>query len=305
MIFLFAFFSLNIYFVSSTCPCTSVQYQSNCYIFNSTKTGFALAELSCRQVGGHLASVHDGFTNAVIGQEALKHLNKSAPNDLWIGATKLLSNANWNWTDGSGFDFTDWKQKEPQNVTDMNCALMSATDDYWITQDCNELNSFVCQIPLSVFNTTPTYPLNANCSLGWSYFAPTHSCYGVNAGGYVGNWTAAETHCQQSGAHLITIHSYAEYLHLLSYDFVAWSYDFWTGIYSPDSGKTWKSSDDTPPEFPDYIPWCTGHPTNISGERCVVFYMQTRESKPCYYDSDCTTQIERTLCKKRLFEDPF
>uniref|UniRef100_A0A914Q7X5 C-type lectin domain-containing protein n=1 Tax=Panagrolaimus davidi TaxID=227884 RepID=A0A914Q7X5_9BILA len=152
---------------------------------------------------------------------APNYMHESTISDIWIGATNLLTNGKWNWTDGSGFDFTDWKQKEPQNTTDSNCASMSLTDEYWTSQNCNEQKPFVCQLSSSFYTTTsytttPKYPLTANCSLGWTYFAPTHSCYGVNVGGYIANWTAAETYCQNNGAHLPSFHSYAEYEYLRS-----------------------------------------------------------------------------------------
>uniref|UniRef100_A0A914QSL8 C-type lectin domain-containing protein n=1 Tax=Panagrolaimus davidi TaxID=227884 RepID=A0A914QSL8_9BILA len=220
--------------------------------------------------------------------------------DLWIGATTLLSNGNWNWTDGSDFGFKDWNKGEPQNTSNTNCAAMSLTDEYWTSQDCNKKKAFVCQLSSASFTTpqayspTPTYPISANCSNGWSYFAPTHSCYGVGVGALLTNWTAAETFCQNNGGHLPPIHSFVEFQHLLSYMYFAW-YNLWTGIYSPDSGRTWKSTDGTPSDFLKYAPWCSGYPTNVSGERCVGL------SADCCFDKDCTTYTMHTLCKKPLF----
>uniref|UniRef100_A0A914Q5W2 C-type lectin domain-containing protein n=1 Tax=Panagrolaimus davidi TaxID=227884 RepID=A0A914Q5W2_9BILA len=156
-----------------------------------------------------------------LGKKPKNILHESTMSDLWIGATKLLSNGNWNWTDGADFNYKDWKLKEPQNATDLNCASMSLDDDYWASKNCNELKPYVCQILAST--PAPTYPPIANCSHGWSYFAPTHSCYGVNENGYIANWTAAETYCQNNDAHLSSIHSYYELQYLTSYYFVAWS----------------------------------------------------------------------------------
>ena len=54
-------FSLIIWGIYASCPPGSVEYQSFCYIFNQTESEFYKAELSCIQIGGHLASIHDAF----------------------------------------------------------------------------------------------------------------------------------------------------------------------------------------------------------------------------------------------------
>uniref|UniRef100_A0A914P017 C-type lectin domain-containing protein n=1 Tax=Panagrolaimus davidi TaxID=227884 RepID=A0A914P017_9BILA len=169
----------------------------------------------------------------------------------------------WNWTDGTAFDFTDWKKGEPQNTSGNNCVVLSMTDGYWSAQDCFKQKPFVCKIP-----STPNYPLNHNCSDGWFYFAATHSCYGANAFAFRSNWTAAEKYCKDSGAVLPSIHSYAEFQLITSYVYAYWL-GVWTSVFSVDGGQSWKTSDSSTADFLNYGNWCDNNPTKIAGERCV------------------------------------
>uniref|UniRef100_A0A914PT50 C-type lectin domain-containing protein n=1 Tax=Panagrolaimus davidi TaxID=227884 RepID=A0A914PT50_9BILA len=127
---MFAFFLFAVFFTKAfgDCPPNATKWNSECYMFYLNSSGFADAELNCNQNGGHLASIHDGFTNALLPQEAYKRLHESTETDFWIGATNLMSGNSWNWTDGSLFDFKDWKTGEPQNTTGANCAVQSLND---------------------------------------------------------------------------------------------------------------------------------------------------------------------------------
>uniref|UniRef100_A0A914ZBD7 C-type lectin domain-containing protein n=1 Tax=Panagrolaimus superbus TaxID=310955 RepID=A0A914ZBD7_9BILA len=297
--FIFLFLIL-IKYSAAECPSNTTEWQSSCFSFFNISTGFADAELRCKKVGGHLAAIHDGFTNALLAQEALNNFHESTQVDFWIGATNLIKPPMWNWTDGSPFDFTDWNKGEPQNTSGANCAAISTVDGYWTAQDCFKPKPFACQVPSSVYYipTTPSYPANANCSMGWFYFPPTHSCYGANAGGFVGNWNAAETYCEDSKAQLPSIHSVAEFEYLTSLLYIDWA-NVWTGIFSIDNGRSWKASDNTSADFEKFGPWCPGRPlTNITGERCVA--VGSIAGIGCYYDYNSTDRSFHTVCKKPL-----
>ena len=64
---LIVFSMLFVWGVGAACPPGSIEYNSICYIFNQTESGFYKAELSCIQAGGHLASIHDAFVNGMLG----------------------------------------------------------------------------------------------------------------------------------------------------------------------------------------------------------------------------------------------
>jgi hypothetical protein len=52
--------------VYAACPAGSIQFQNFCYVFEANALSLPSAELACNGMNGNLASVHDGFTNAVI-----------------------------------------------------------------------------------------------------------------------------------------------------------------------------------------------------------------------------------------------
>uniref|UniRef100_A0AC35G879 C-type lectin domain-containing protein n=1 Tax=Panagrolaimus sp. PS1159 TaxID=55785 RepID=A0AC35G879_9BILA len=215
--FVCVIFALLIAKIVATCPTNSVKWNSQCFTFFENSTGFADAELYCEQSGGYLASIHDGFLNDLLSQEGGKRFNKSTESDFWIGATNLMKPPTWNWTDGSIFDFTDWRKGEPQNISGANCAALSAIDGLWAVQDCFLKKSFVCSSPnIIAATTTPspiTYPNYVNCSEGYVYFPPTHSCY--------------------------------------AYSFLAQSF-IWLGLYSVDGENSFKWSDGTPLNYTDW-----------------------------------------------------
>ena len=64
--FRLAIFLLLIPVCFGACPHGGYEWRSKCYIFDKKPTGFPEAEAKCNTLGGHLASIHDGFTNAVI-----------------------------------------------------------------------------------------------------------------------------------------------------------------------------------------------------------------------------------------------
>jgi hypothetical protein len=70
-------------------------------------------------------------------------------------------------------------------------------------------------------------------------------------------------------------------------------------FFSPDSGKTWMNKDETTVEFLKYANWCTGYPTNTTGERCVL--LDNINERDCYSDFDCISRELNTVCKKPLF----
>uniref|UniRef100_A0AC34FE31 C-type lectin domain-containing protein n=1 Tax=Panagrolaimus sp. ES5 TaxID=591445 RepID=A0AC34FE31_9BILA len=267
---------------ASACPSGSVEWNSNCYIFQKNATEFAAAEIACKNLSGNLVSVHDAFTNALLAGEAPNYFQLSNESDFWIGGTLLMHAGNWSWIDNSPFDFNDWNKGEPQNFSSNGCVSVSISSGAWSSQDCFKSKPYVCNV-----TPKPTNPPFVNCSFGWSYFEPSSSCYGVgNVTHEKIPWEDAENRCQAQGAHLVSIHSYEEYNFVKSYDVYAWAGPIWTGLRSDDGGNTWKYSDNTPFDYPF---WKSG--TNTTQDGCVVSSIYWLAVNPC--NVECLF-----LCKK-------
>uniref|UniRef100_A0A914P937 C-type lectin domain-containing protein n=1 Tax=Panagrolaimus davidi TaxID=227884 RepID=A0A914P937_9BILA len=130
--------------------------------------------------------------------------------DFWIGLTTLVKPPTWSWTDGSAQNFTEWAPTEPSNITAEACAAISTTHGSWSAQDCFKMKPYVCAVP-----KVPSPPAFVKCPVGWIYFQPTHSCFGLS---YVQqtapiayNWTMAEELCIKLGGHLPSFHSVDEF----------------------------------------------------------------------------------------------
>uniref|UniRef100_A0AC35F679 C-type lectin domain-containing protein n=1 Tax=Panagrolaimus sp. PS1159 TaxID=55785 RepID=A0AC35F679_9BILA len=219
--------------VIATCLKDGIQWQNSCLYYNTTELGFVVAELYCQQIGGHLVSIHDAFTNQFIAEKAGQKFQNWY--SYWIGGNTLIGGgSNWTWTDGTYFNYADWTNNEPGSPSDKQCILAAVNQGYWSTESCSRTRPFICSISTGVVTsppltttttrkTTTTPPQNPptrtamptvqtykNCSFGWVYFEPTNSCYGYNNKGLTMNWTMAETYCNNQGAHLASVHSYEE-----------------------------------------------------------------------------------------------
>uniref|UniRef100_A0AC35G8Y7 C-type lectin domain-containing protein n=1 Tax=Panagrolaimus sp. PS1159 TaxID=55785 RepID=A0AC35G8Y7_9BILA len=124
---------------ATVCPSGSISWQKNCYFFQTNSSAFLVAEKSCNDLGGHLASIHDEFSNNFIAQYAGLYFQDNT--NFWIGGTDLTTPQYWSWTDGSDFSFTQWKRGS--NVGG-NCITLSLTDGTWSASDCFKHQPFVC-----------------------------------------------------------------------------------------------------------------------------------------------------------------
>uniref|UniRef100_A0A914YV46 C-type lectin domain-containing protein n=1 Tax=Panagrolaimus superbus TaxID=310955 RepID=A0A914YV46_9BILA len=134
MMLRFFFFVVTFAVAKNACPSGFYEWHTDCYTFISNASGFADAENECIQKGGHLASIHDGFTNAWISQEASKYFVESTVSDFWIGLTDLINSGNWTWTDGTLMDFN--KISFNSNLTSTNCISVSLINGQWHANDC-------------------------------------------------------------------------------------------------------------------------------------------------------------------------
>uniref|UniRef100_A0A914PVF2 C-type lectin domain-containing protein n=1 Tax=Panagrolaimus davidi TaxID=227884 RepID=A0A914PVF2_9BILA len=277
----FLLFSIFAEVIFSSCPNGTVEFQNHCYFFETNATNFPNAELACNSLKGHLVSIHDGFTNAIITGQSGNYFHESTVTDFWIGLNSLMVPGNWSWTDNSSFGFTEWAPTEPKNLT-MNCGALTVKSGLWDSDDCFKTKPYVCE------TSTVTYPSFVNCSEGWVYFQPTHSCYGHN--GYSsqsGNWAVAEKYCENQTAHLPSIHSYDEMRFLWTMVSFMTGVAPWIGLTSNDNEVTWKWSDGSPV---DYLPWASGYPKlNVSS--CAYLYNNR------IWDYTCTYSLY-FICKK-------
>ena len=78
-----------------------------CYQYFSTYESWTDASSYCQNLGGELASVTSSDIN--------DFLTTLTEDMAWIGGYKD-TDGNWNWSDGSTFDYTNWYTDQPDNA---------------------------------------------------------------------------------------------------------------------------------------------------------------------------------------------
>ena len=93
------------------CPSRSpdfIETSVRCLQFYRAPVDFKTAESICSVSSGHLASVHNAFSNNFIAAEAQKYFYNS-----WLGAeTRVADNTNplnWYWTDETPFNYQNYR----------------------------------------------------------------------------------------------------------------------------------------------------------------------------------------------------
>ena len=68
--------------------------------------------------------------------------------DVWIGGNDLKQEGTFEWSDGSVFNFTNWKDEEPNDfLGDEDCVtILGATfNKTWNDLSCTNKNLFICK----------------------------------------------------------------------------------------------------------------------------------------------------------------
>uniref|UniRef100_A0A914Q840 C-type lectin domain-containing protein n=1 Tax=Panagrolaimus davidi TaxID=227884 RepID=A0A914Q840_9BILA len=261
--------------IAAKCPPGSIQsYSDNtlCLNFQSVKTYYLDAEQVCKDLGGHLTSVHKPVDNMFLSQQALVRFNKSTDDDFWFGANDFISPPNWSWMDGTPFNYKYWDKGQPQNVSGNDCGAVLMQGGKWRAVDCFMQKPYVCTVAsLDALTTTTvvTTPKRTtskpkSCPDSWTFYETTGFCYKVFDSA---TWLDAEERCKVDGAHLASIHTEEENLFLanLAYWPGANTCDglkqALIGLYREDMSSQWQWSDGT---SYNYQNWAIGNPVNDS-----------------------------------------
>uniref|UniRef100_A0AC35FP69 C-type lectin domain-containing protein n=1 Tax=Panagrolaimus sp. PS1159 TaxID=55785 RepID=A0AC35FP69_9BILA len=263
------------------CPSKSFPWHNYCYFFQTNATNIFNAELACNALGGHLVSIHDGFTNGVIASQAAKEFDATSVSDFWIGLNTLTVPEKWTWTDSTTYDFPEWGSNIPTDIV-RKCAAFTLHNGYWIADDCFKIKPFVCEALLTDLNPTSA-PSATNCSDGYTFFEPTRSCYGADHS-YYATWAMAEKNCVNQGGHLASFHTREEVEFMFSLNSLT-AVPLWTGLYYINN--TWQFSDGSQL---GYLPWASNYPQSPSAASAYI-------SLDLIYNDNSNTSYF-SICKK-------
>uniref|UniRef100_A0AC35EWB2 C-type lectin domain-containing protein n=1 Tax=Panagrolaimus sp. PS1159 TaxID=55785 RepID=A0AC35EWB2_9BILA len=121
-----------------SCPVSWTYYDTTgfCYVVLQGET-WINAENRCQFENGHLASIHNLDEDLFLAHIA-------GGSYAWIGLFTDDNNAHWKWTDGTPFNYTNWRAGEPNKpgVENYVTLLSDATLNNW---DGNHASSFICK----------------------------------------------------------------------------------------------------------------------------------------------------------------
>lgn len=125
------------------CPPDWTQLDARCFMFHNRHVVMAEAESICIALGGNLVSIHNEdellFVRELIYKES-GHYPRT-----WIGCHDGVKEGVWMWTDGSGFDYSSWAAREPNNNRGEHCVEMNFAGVHWNDIPCiNYPRPFVC-----------------------------------------------------------------------------------------------------------------------------------------------------------------
>uniref|UniRef100_A0A8C6UTC4 C-type lectin domain-containing protein n=1 Tax=Neogobius melanostomus TaxID=47308 RepID=A0A8C6UTC4_9GOBI len=122
------------------CPRDWSLFEIRCFKFFKAEKTWTMAEKSCNNLGGNLASIHSAAENAFI--------NGLIDGHAWLGGHDAVQEGKWMWTDGSSWDYTNWWGPEPNNLGGNEHSLMiyayGPADTFWNDNLSSRKMGYIC-----------------------------------------------------------------------------------------------------------------------------------------------------------------
>lgn len=114
-------------------------YKSHTYFFVRKKTTWHTANQICLDAGGHLLFVENKKEN-----EFIRSIINS---DTWIGLSDQTKETDWEWTNGTKISFSDWYEREPNNLYEQEhyAHYMEVVNYRWNDNSNEKRFQFVCE----------------------------------------------------------------------------------------------------------------------------------------------------------------
>ena len=144
---------LNILFLFFFIP----EFDSGRYVYKFVFLQYEMltwpeAEIYCRDTeGGHLASVRNAKESKYITRQLRMLRYYFGFSKMWIGASDLYNEGQFNWTDGKPFTYQRWIPGEPSGRhrgKEEDCAVITADPHWgkWKDEYCLHHLPFICKI---------------------------------------------------------------------------------------------------------------------------------------------------------------
>ncbi|XP_072042584.1 C-type mannose receptor 2-like [Amphiura filiformis] len=251
-------FLLNQVQVYCGCPDDWITYDGHCYYLSTASSSFSAAKASCKSKGAELTSIHSDDENNFL----LQQMEANRITVMWIGLHDITTEGNFEWIDGTPYNFTDWIHQstgtsEPNSWRggEEDCVDMKKGGPYdiasgsWNDEHCTGRFKYMCKADIP----------SPSCLVGWREF--NNTCYWFQHD-YV-YYVSAKRECNLLDAQLAVIHSQEEQ------DFLAANvqvdpYDqqhyYHIGLHDTENEGRFQWVDGTPIDF---TAWAPGEPNNV------------------------------------------
>ncbi len=209
-------------------------YNNHTYYYYSHPCTWYAAKTICEYLGGHLATIYNGYDNSVV-------CRLSPDEKIWLGATDVEQEGTWKWVTGEAFNHTAWNSDAPNNGYSNDEGVENYLIQYdhggWDDVAGNSMYGFVCEFePVTVtFNAnggsvSPTSKTVAYSNTYGDLPTPTHSGYSFD-----GWYTASSGGSKVTSSTTVTVISdHTLYAHWTKTD-VTVTFDPNGGSVSPSS----------------------------------------------------------------------
>nr|XP_038042854.1 C-type lectin domain family 19 member A isoform X1 [Anas platyrhynchos] len=143
-----------------SCPLFWTEYEGHCYRYFPINKTWAEADLYCAEFSigirsAKLASIHSWEENVFV-YDLVNSRVPGIPTDIWTGLNDLRQEGNFEWTDGSSYDYNYWDGSQPDDgihsiPEEEDCVQIwyraSSALRSWNDNACGRAFPFVCKIP--------------------------------------------------------------------------------------------------------------------------------------------------------------
>ncbi|KAL7854318.1 hypothetical protein AOLI_G00211620 [Acnodon oligacanthus] len=173
-------------------------YQDRCYFFSSSTKTWHDALDDCQSKHSHLMSIRNIHERLWVSTQIGSTI-------YWIGLNDIVSEGNWEWSDGSVYYpyLAYWREGQPDNHNDNeDCGQVDGNSNgRWNDEHCTAQRPYICKRD----NPNPT--VLCDTANGWEQYGS--NCYKLNSH-LRKSWIGARTDCVKDGADLVSVESAGE-----------------------------------------------------------------------------------------------
>lgn len=130
---------------SEVLHCPTARDGNRTYAFCEFGLTWQRAEAYCRELHGHLVTIHDRAEDIFVFLEANKHSHER----WWIGLDDIHREGTFEWASGSPVYYTRWEPGEPNDAGgNEDCVQINRyhPSEGWNDEPCDQLLRFICEI---------------------------------------------------------------------------------------------------------------------------------------------------------------